>query len=86
MPILHQLNITVKNKGNVQEGELRQSRRIHKMLFDLWKKTEEIGLGDLYPHDTFKPEVFGPVATNLKRELKGLEEAGLITSHWEVRV
>jgi hypothetical protein len=86
IPLLHsdKVNVVIKKADlDVKEGELKQSRRIHKMLFDLWQRSMQIGYGDVYPHDTFRAEVFGPVAQNLRVELIDLEKRELITSVWE---
>lgn len=86
VPTLHPTQANVKIDGSklaVQEGELQQSRRIHKMLFDLWQRSIPLGYETAYPHDTFKKEVFGPVAEHLKSDLKFLEENEYITAMWE---
>ena len=86
MPILHPtaFNITIKDAGlNVREGELRQSRRINKMLFDLWQRTKVSDYGESYPHFEFKKEIYGPVALGLENEIKHLADAGLIDATWE---
>lgn len=84
MPILHQPNVEIKQKGLlIKEGELRQSRRIHKMLFDIKEKSKEIGYGSLYPSHDFKAEIFGPVSKDLIEELHDLEKNELIVTQWE---
>jgi hypothetical protein len=68
--------------GVQQAGGLFEKYRWNKALFYLWKKLEEIGLGEAMPHDEFEKLERGPVPANLDADLMALEAAGLVEVEW----
>lgn len=64
--------------GPFKEGQVHYKYHLNKMLFYQWKKMEQLGIGEAFPHDEFEPAPRGPVPKNLSEDLQRLEKCGLI--------
>ena len=72
------LSMLCAKPGPFKEGEVHFKYHLNKMLFYQWKRMEEIGLGETYPHDDFRPDRRGPVPNNLNNDLQRLKELSLV--------
>jgi hypothetical protein len=60
-------------------GEIYCKYNLNKMLFYQWKNMEkQYGLGEAFPHDSFRPAKKGPIPINLWDDLKRLEKTQLV--------
>jgi len=73
------LSLLCAKPGPFKEGQVHFKYHLNKMLFYQWKRMEEAGLGETYPHDEFRPDSRGPVPNNLNDDLQRLKNMELIT-------
>jgi len=73
------LSLLCAKPGPFQKGQVHFKYHLNKMLFYQWKRMEEVGLGETYPRDEFRPDDRGPVPNNLNNDLQRLKDLGLIT-------
>jgi hypothetical protein len=64
--------------GPFKEGQVHYKYHLNKMLFYQWKKMENLGIGDAYPHDEFDPKIRGPVPKCLSGDLERLEKEKIV--------
>ena len=78
------LLLIIKARPGIFENreEVQFKYHINKMLFYQWKKMEEQGIGETFPHDSFDKADRGPVPTNITDDIRRLENLGLITTEY----
>lgn len=64
--------------GNITITMVPYIYHLNKLLFYQWKKMDEQGFGEAFPHDRFIEERKGPVPQNIKEDLERLEDEGFI--------
>jgi DNA-binding PadR family transcriptional regulator len=78
-------SIKIGGKGlNVEQGQIKQSIRFQKMLFYLWIRMRHEGYGNMYPHLTFYPDIYGPASKEFKTLINELKEKGLVKAEWGI--
>ena len=77
IPIL--LTLKAQIGGFVNKEEVQYQYHLNKMLFYQWKRMQEIGMGETFPHDRFEKADRGPIPANINDDLKRLQQEGLLT-------
>ena len=77
IPIL--LTLKAQMGGFVNKEEVQYQYHLNKMLFYQWKRMQEIGMGETFPHDSFEKADRGPIPVNINDDLKRLQQKDLIT-------
>jgi hypothetical protein len=75
---LASLEMLFVKPGPFREGQVHYKYHLNKMLFYQWKRMEELGIGETFPHDEFEPAPRGPVPKNLSADLERLEKMGIV--------
>ena len=86
IPIL--LILKAQMGGFVNKEDVQFQYHLNKILFYQWKRMEEIGLGETFPHDKFERADRGPVPSNINGDLERLAQNGLISverHRWGIR-
>lgn len=73
------LAILAAHAGNLPVQLVSRKYSLNKMLFYQWKRLEEQGLGESFPHDEFVADRKGPVPKHIDDDLERLSAAGLVS-------
>ena len=69
--------------GIFKDGEVYCKYNLNKMLFYQWQNMEkEYGLGEAFPHDSFRPGAKGPIPNSLWEDLRRLEHYQLLSLNY----
>jgi len=65
--------------GLFKEGYVQYKYHLNKMLFYQWKEMQKQRLGETFIHDEFEAAQRGPIPKKLGKDLKRLEDKGIVS-------